>query len=1003
MSCTDISGMNASACVRSMGGLKNVWIFPFATIDEYVYTADYLHKITGYSSTIVPVSYSPNYNSSEYKAKESQGEYKAYEHSLSLSFSKMEASKREELIKLESMELTIIFQDRNDICWIMGQDMPAKLTLVDVASGVKGGDSMYGLSFTSTEKNHLREIECPSDSCFVSFKGIENRVSTIVVTSASTLVWEDFVITADDQILTYTSPSALDPTTWGTPASLTADLLQLSYLINQYGTPVTPNTTLTGSYNGGSDEATIVITSPDTSYGAFQVDNTVFNSTVSITLNLLTTVSPLIANPSTIINVDDSTGNLYNTAYSSAVSGTGLSGIAQDSVIDVTTLYPTGTTFTMSIDGLACATQTYEYIFEPTIAGCEILMDYDFYKGQQVKINIPYVVGHVDCPRYQNISVNINGQIYQLYTNYTTWHDDDTTFENDLINLFNQTSILIDTGSIVFTHNANDVDVTFNVSTIVGDDDNYYFNSYVRGFDQPAVNTTQWNQSRVLNINTSAPYPSIVSIEDEHTNVITGENLSNITSNVTYTLGSTPATSNTSIDNVGLVWALDSSLPYSETSLIDISADAAECLTPTITSGFDMCYTGFDSSSNGDFIVLSLDVTSGSVNAGTTYTMVTGTATTSITLPSAVSPNANFHLLTNALNAIKGVQVIHMEFYAILRTYYIYIHLAPLASIVSFTEDTTARPFALSSLNVVYLNTLDTKVNPYTTLDWTCPTVTASSPTGANNLTVGHWQESLVGINELTVDWNQGADTITLTKLHTVPSTAATAYTVTLHEDYPTQFNSFLTMYLTAGSPSLVTGSIAGTLITNGSNVANINYVAYTNYMGWRYVEAIDLTIATDSVTYTEKSRRPILWGTMDGLSYVGTAVSTAPTVASLVCYDDCCDDLVEPDDTNTIVLYTYTGTPDEWSSVVQFNTDVRCDIVSVTVAIVEQGGSPAVTSGSPITYTSDGCVVGLHEMSSVAVVGFVSDPTGFNYDQTITLYNLVGDVIDSYTKVVTI
>jgi hypothetical protein len=1003
MSCTDINGFNESSCVKSMGGLKNVWIFPFNAIDEYVYTSDYLHKITGYSSTITPVNYTPNYNSSEYKATEVKGEYKVYNHTLSLTFSKMEAAKREELIKLESMELTIIFQDRNDLCWIMGQDVPVKLTIVDVASGVKGGNSTYKLSFTSREKNHLREIECPSDSCFVSFKGVENRVSTIVVENASTLVWQDFVITADDQILTYTSPSALDPTTWGVPASLTADLLQLSYLINQYGTPVVPNTTLVGSYDGGLDEATITITSPDTSYGAFQVDNVVTNSTISIALNLITTVSPLIANPSTIIKVDDSIGTLYSTPYGSSVSGTGLSGISQDSVIQVSDLYPTGTTFTMSIVGLPCATQTYEYTYEPTLRACEILMDYDFYKGQQVKITIPYVIGHVDCPRYQNISVNINGQIYQLYTNYTTWHDDDATFENDLINLFNQTSILIDTGSIIFTHNASDVDVAFNISPIVADTDNYYFNTYVRGFDQPAINTTQWRQGRILNINTSAPYPSVVSIEDQNTNIISGENLVNISSNSTYTLGSTPSTSNTSIDNVGLLWALDSTLPYSETSLIDISADAVECLAPTLTSGFDMCYTGFDSSANGNFITLSLDTTSGSVNAGPTYTMITGAATTNITLPSSVTPNANFHLLTNALNAIKGIQVIHMQFHAILRTYSIYIQLDPTASIVSFTEDTTSRPFALSPINVVYLNTLLTKVNPYTTLEWTCPTVATSSPTGVNNLTVGHWQEDFQGIDELSVDWDQGADTITLTKLHSVPATAITDYTVTLHEEYPTQVNSFLTMFLPAGSPSLVTGSIASTLITNGSNVNDINYVAYTNYMGWRYIEAIDLTIASDSVTYVDYLRRPILWGTMDGLSYVGTAVSPAPTVSSVVCYDDCCDPTTEPNNTNTQLTYTYTGTPEAWSSIVEFFPDVRCDIVTVEVDIVEQGGSPAVISGSPVTYTSDGCVIGIHTLSSTNNVEFATSPVGFGYDLTITLYDLIGTVITSYTDAITL
>lgn len=1004
MSCNDINGINGSSCTKSMGGLKNIWMFPFDAIDEYIYTSDYLHKITGYSSTIVPVEYTPNYSTSEYKATEALGPYKMYDHSLNLSFSKMEASKREELIKLESMELTIIFQDRNDICWIMGQDFPVKLSMVEVGSGVKGGNSLYDLTFTSKEKNHLREIERPSDACFVSFKGIENRESTFLIPNASLLNWTDFAIGADDQILSYSSPSPLDPVNWGTPSVLSADLLQLSYLINQYGTSVVPGSTLFGAYfGGGSDIAVITIFSPDTTYGAFEVDNTVTASTVRTVLYLSTTVSPLIANPSTIINVNDSLGNLYSAAYGSTVSGTGLSGIAQNSIIQVSDLYPSGTTFTMSISGLACATNTYEYVIEPTIDACEILMNYDFYKGQEIKMNVPYVIGHVGCPKYQNIHINIHGQIYTLYTIYTDWHSDDTQFENDLINLFNQTSIAIDTGTMSFVHSATGVDISFKIASIVGDSDNYYFKPYVRGYDQPVFTNTAWNQARILALNTAAPYPSIVSIEDEYGNIVKGENLDNITSNITYTLGDAPGTTNTSIDNVGLVWSLDSALPYSETSTLEISADAAECLAPTLESGFGMCYTGYNSAISGSFMNLSLDVTVGSVNAGKLFTLVTDTQTINISLPSAVSPNANMHLLTNAINVAKGVQVIHMDYDALLRTYFIYVRLDVGKSIVSMTETTTARAFTLSTINQTYINTLDTKVNPYTELDWTCPTVLVSSPTGDNNLSQGHWQEEQFSSGAIEVAWSQGADTLTLIKGLTAASTANTSYIATFHEDYPTSTNSFLTILLTAGTASVVEPSVTATLITNGSSVSAINYVAYTNYMGWRYVEEIDLTAVSDNVYFNEARRAPIMWGTMDGLEYVGTTTSLDPIVSSLVCYTDCCDDLTEPNNTNTLVVYSYTGTPEIWASSIQFTTNVKCNIVTATVELVPDFGSPTIVTGTPMSYHNTGCVGGFQKMLGDFNVDFASNPTGFGYNQQINLFDILGNNIGSYTKTITL
>lgn len=1001
MSCKDIQGIQGSSCTKSIAGIKNVWIFPFEDISEYLYTSDYLHKVTGYSAVTLPTLYTPNKTSSEYKGSKSLTDYRFYDHTLSLTFSKMEASKREELQKLESMELTVIFQDLNNTCWVIGQDLPAQLTTVKVGSGVKGGVSNYELTISSKEKQHIREIECPSDSCFASFKGVELRRTTIEVTTASLLTWQVFEAAADTQVISYTSPSPLDPVNWGTPAVLAADLYQLSLLFNQVGTPLIVGSTLTGSYNGGTDTATIIIESPDTSYGAFKVDNVVFAGQISVTLNLTTILSPLVANPTTTILVEDSVGTLYSGGYSTTVAASGVSGITNDSLIKVTTLYPFGTTFTMSLPTLGCTSLSYEYVFENTLSPCTLSTAFEFFKGEECEIDIPYVSGHVDVPRFQNINVNVFGDMFQLYYDHNDWHDSLPTFEIDLVNILNQVSTVIDTSSITFTDNGTSVSVRFKVFGIVPEQVNPFFKPYVRGFDQPVFNNTGWTESRVLNLDTAGPYPSILTHTDEYSNVIKGENLVNITSNLTYGLGNTVLTNNTSIDNVGLIWGFDGTQPYNEQSIITSSVDALECLAPSLISVFEQCYTGRDSVTNHNYLVLSLDTTGGSIDLGTTFDLTTALGTVSLTMPS-VTPLDNIHYLTNALNAQKGIQVLHMDFSTLERSYRIHLKVVSTTSIISFKETTNSRLFALSALNPIYTNTLATKINPYIKLNYSPPTLSISSPTGDKDLMQGEWQEQFNSFKAVTVTWNQAADDITLLKEHTAASTLATEYIVSLHEVYPTTTNSKLTMTLSAGVASVVIPGIAAALISNGSNVASINYISYTSIVNERYVGDYDLTIAADVETFNESYRTPIMWGTMDYLEYIGSGVTvTDPTITSTTCVTACCAVGVAPDVTNIVPTLTFNGTNFEYDTNVQAIAPIDCEIRTIVVNLTKiLGGDPDVLN-SPQTLISSGCVGGKWEFDSLDPFEFSASPTGITYDIEYVFKDIFGTILYSFNSTV--
>ncbi len=990
MSCTDIQGISGISCTKSIGGIKNVWIFPFDAISEYIYTNDYLHKITGYSSTIVPVLYTPNPKTSEYKGSNTIANIKTWQHELMLTFSKMEAEKREELIKLESMDLTIIFQDRNNISWIMGQDFPVRLTNTNAMTGVKGGDNSYAFTFTSTEINHIREIEAPSDSCFVSFKGVEYRTSNFVITDASTLTWQNFSIAADTNVLTYTSPFVLDYVNWNT-----ADKNQIAILINQYGTPVVPDVSLHLSYDLPSDTVYMTIQSPDTSYGAFLVDNTAFNSTIGVYLNLITTVSPLIANPSTIIRLEDSTGVIYEEPYNTAISDPNFAGTIQDLFINVSAEYLTGTTFYLSIVDLPCATAEYEYVWENTLTACSLLVDWEFYKGQDVYINLPTIYGIVDAPRFQNMTFSIFGNVYRLYHDYTLWHSDYTQLQNDIINILNSCPVTIDSSSLVFTDNTNDIQIRFK-SIVTNDEVHPYYSTFVYGLGSPSPNNSPYtfSQSRVLNLTTSAPYPAVLTHTDEFAREITGEVYTNILTN-DFELSNTPVSNNTSVDNVGLLWAFDGTQGYWELSTLTTSVDAETCLAPSIEYGFNECYTGFTSETETYMAVMTL--ADGNSTLGSQFQLVTPFQNLTLWTAGTVNPNQNLHKLCERISSVKGLQVLHADYDNLDKAWRIYVRVDNATSITNFVAY-PLRAFTISSFPNIFTNEFISKTNPYTQFEWSLNTTAPSSLIGTSNLTIGHWQDIPTLKDAIQVIWNQAGDQLTVAQVYAAVATMT--YDVSFHEDYPTATNSFLDITLGAGVPFTVQGGVAALLITNGSNVADIKYVAYTNQVGWRYILPIDLTLASDSVTFQERTSEPQSWGTLDHIEYVGSTQVTPPTVSTIYTCA-CCDDLTAPDATNTVVTYTYSGIPDVWTTELTFTDEVLCNIFYMEIELIPDLGSPTIDTGSPIVFNTNGCQLGYQAFYGNDVA-FTGDPTGASYIQQITTYDITHTLINTYTKPVT-
>lgn len=882
MDCKDLDGILGNTCNYSIGGISQVWIMPFDDVSDFIYDLDYLHKVVGFSSLSVPTLYEPNKKTSEYNGTKSLTNYNMYEHTLTLGFSKMESYKREELMKLAHMNLTVIFKDNNGLCWIMGQDYACKLSDVKVGTGVQNGSNVYELVFQSIEQEHLRQVECIVEGCFTSFKGIEKRTSIFSIEEASSLDWSELILVVDSTTITHYPTIPLDPSNWSTPSIYARDLNELTLFFGSYGTL----DSLTAVYDSFLDIVTITAISQDSTYGGFDIGGSVFGASVNIDINFISTLSPLIANPTTIIELTDSLGTVYSLPYGDAVVGSGLSGISNNSIINVSSLYPSGTTFTVSLVGLACSSNEYVYVYEPYIGVCSASVDFDFFKGEYMLIDVPCVIHDINTPRFQNLELNIFGTIFQLYKNISEWHDDVVQFENDVINILSQVPTIVDMSSLVFVDNVTYIQIKFKTFNVNNTFTNPFFNSIVEGYSgtSKVVTNEGWKQSWILDLNTTAPYPSFITHLDGFSNYVDGDNIIDIQNITGFTLGNTPLTNNNSIDEVGLLWAFDGLEPYGELSEIDTSFISPSCLIGDINSSFVKCFTTYTETTDDNIFRLSLDVSSGSVDIGTKVIVVTSNGSTSILLGGSVTPTTNHHLLTSRLSAIKDLQVIDMFFDCLNQTYFIYMKISNGVSVLSVQETTSGRYFSSSSVSQIKKESFDNSINPFVEVEWTYQwTAESAQTTIARNLTHGHWYQKDMLETIYTVDWDSGADTIT-----TIKDSATTTCTIRLHEVYPTASNSFYNKSKGVGSTGGLYTTVSASLLSNGSNVSLIKFISFTNSVGVTYVYPFDMTTSPITVVFEEKTRIPRAWGTFQSLeiSGIGGGAIVLPFVntISLIC-----------------------------------------------------------------------------------------------------------------------
>lgn len=436
----------------SVGGIKQLWVVPFDDIYDYTYTDDELGKVTGFRVNTLPVEYAVI--DAQFDEEFVASPYNNYVHSFSFTIPKMTYQKRNEFEKLMGGYVTILFKDRNGLCWITGFDNPLKMNRQRTTTG--GDASLYSISATGNSRYQVKECVCYDPNCFASFNGLELRTSTFTIELASIYDFSgDWQIVADTSLLTYIPNQPLDPVNWSNPTIYAQDLAELQALVGN------PSTSITLNYDGGSDTATITLFSNDTTYDYLVfAEQEPIRSSVNINLNLSFVLTAFLSGVSTTITVTDSLSNVvYSGSPNDAISGTGLSGTVGNAMIDVSTLYPNGTTFTASVDNSNCETKEYVFVYENLIdCTSDYVITYNY--GRQYHISIPK--NNTFNLTYQKVILFYDEWQFNIVSCMSEAHSDFTTLANQILDrLTGDPNCPIIASSIVITEGPLNVLVSF--------------------------------------------------------------------------------------------------------------------------------------------------------------------------------------------------------------------------------------------------------------------------------------------------------------------------------------------------------------------------------------------------------------------------------------------------------------------------------------------------------------------------------------------------------------
>lgn len=694
-------------CTLSVGGISKIYIFPFGSIYDYAYSDDNLSKISDYKIDTLGVELKVK-PSSQLEEILERKENDVYNHELSVIVQKLEWEKRVELVKLIRGKLTIIIKDLNGKCWIIGKNSPVRLTEFKLTTDSRGGDSVYNISIEGSDKESMKEIRCYDTNCAISVIGTEVRQSYFEISDASIFDFSGLYELLGDTITRDITPlSPLDPTNWTNPSILAGDTATIQSIANPNG-----NTVVNLYYDSGSDIALIVLLSTDTSYPFMTIGGQAISGVVSIDINLVTTLSTSLSG--VVITVtDESSTIIYSEPLGDRVTGFGLSGIAENSYINVSTLYPLGQRFTVSVSflGEACTFGGYEYTYEPSNE-CQLLNQYSLHNGKRYSVIVDKLTS---VPAYRDITIVIGEYQFNLYNNYNDYHNVFSVLQSHVINsLANYPDLNIT--NVTVTEQTKTWTLTFDSL----DDDNLDFYVITRGNDSALIDELDLidvrkylsTRSTVLAMQTTCPSDSELSI----VNSTNGAGVYGEVSQYPHTvidarLEEVFPFTNAVTNSIGIDindWIEDDSISVSNVSV--------SC--PDVTNNFtiDTCYDTTEITNLNQYYLFSLQT----LNLGDSIsfdTSVSGIIT--VVLPSDITP-ANYPDFGDFMkNSVPEIYNANLQFDAISETFYLEVMIAKTNNIISVTSDNTSTPFVLEQNLDEWRYNIQTKQHPDINISWT--------------------------------------------------------------------------------------------------------------------------------------------------------------------------------------------------------------------------------------------------------------------------------------------
>lgn len=142
MACSQTLSGLTNDCAANMGGISEVYLANKADVSEITITSDKVTGITMVSSAkFKKYSFRPNTSSmsSNYQVNVENGVHYV-QTDLLMVFSRMETTKRVEVVAMAQGELIAIVKDANGVFWLLGEENPLLLSAGDGLTGTARTD-----------------------------------------------------------------------------------------------------------------------------------------------------------------------------------------------------------------------------------------------------------------------------------------------------------------------------------------------------------------------------------------------------------------------------------------------------------------------------------------------------------------------------------------------------------------------------------------------------------------------------------------------------------------------------------------------------------------------------------------------------------------------------------------------------------------------------------------------------------------------------------------------